>query len=130
MTLPIERKMDKETEPKAQGIDIEQELFDILRKEIQKEIIAGNGSSVSVNVLELPDPGTFCINRYPDWIQDGRPVYGVRGHGTTYHRFFNDWMRGRKPVYELDDFPWSYFTLSDRDQTELENDWSEYIYSL
>lgn len=67
----------------------------------------------------------FGINQYEGQTADGRQVYGIRGRGETYTRFWKEFRY--KVRWEKDDWPWSYIALEEQDELEFREKWKEYI---
>jgi hypothetical protein len=68
----------------------------------------------------------FGINRYEGWTANKRQVYGIRGIGDTYNQFWKNFKKF-KPIYEYDDFPWSYVALNEEDEKIFLQEYSAFI---
>lgn len=66
----------------------------------------------------------FWIMKYEGWTANKQQVYGIRGIGPTYKSFWEQYKK-YKPIYDSDDFPWSYIAFEDQEQ--FEKDWKQYI---
>jgi hypothetical protein len=64
------------------------------------------------------------INKYEGWTANKQQVYGIRGIGPTYASFWKQYKQ-YKPIWEDDDFPWSYVAFEDQEQ--FEKDWNQFI---
>jgi len=99
--------------------------------EIDKEITELLASSAITGVTkELPAAPTgdmLAIHRFIGWKEDGRQVYGVRGMGPTYKKFYNEWYNSTRVVWCRDDFPWDYNTFTKLSEADLIDQWGTYI---
>ena len=68
----------------------------------------------------------FGINRYEGWTANKRQVYGIRGIGDTYKQFWKNFKKF-KPIYEHDDFPWSYVAFNEEDEKIFLQEYSAFI---
>lgn len=67
----------------------------------------------------------FGINQYEGWTANGRQVYGVRGQGALYSRFWKEFRY--KVIWESDNWPWSYFALNEDDEKDFRSKWKDEI---
>jgi hypothetical protein len=68
----------------------------------------------------------FGIHRYIGWTANKKQVYGIRGIGDTYNKFWKDFKKFT-PIYERDDFPWSYVAFNEEDETIFLREYSTFI---
>ena len=69
----------------------------------------------------------LTIYRYKGEFKNGRQVYGIRGMGRDYSRFYNVWYYNKKPVYTHEDFPWDYNAFAEEDEQDLIKIWGKFI---
>jgi len=116
---------------KLHGIDVEAELMAILQQEIDVEVKETLKNNPNAFKRPPPEkPGVITIVQYEDSLQDGRQVYGVRGFGEIYEKFFDVWRPSKKCVYQHHDWPWSYFTFNEKDEKDLIEEWKEHFLEL
>jgi hypothetical protein len=76
----------------------------------------------------MQDPNdVFGIFKYEGWTANNRQIYGVRGIGSTYSDFWQD-FKNWHAIWERDDWPWSYIALSEKDEADLIAKYGKYIY--
>lgn len=72
----------------------------------------------------------FGIARYVSWYQDGKQVYGIRGTGEDAKTFYLWLNSGKHIVYNLDDFPWHYITLTNAAENQMYLVFEKHIYNV
>jgi hypothetical protein len=70
----------------------------------------------------------FALTEYEGWTANGRQVFGCRGFGEIYGKFWKEFYVKYKPIYDTDDWPWSYFALNEEDEAKFREKWSKVIY--
>ena len=67
----------------------------------------------------------FIISEYQNWTKEGHQVYGIRGIGETYKKFWKSF--NYNVVWKNDDWPWSYVALTKEDEVRFRSDWKDHI---
>ena len=68
----------------------------------------------------------FGINKYEGWTANKKQVYGIRGQGELYKKFWSS-SKQYKFIWEHDDWPWSYVAMDEESEQQFIKDWSEHI---
>jgi hypothetical protein len=71
------------------------------------------------------DVDVFGINKYEGWTANNRQVYGIRGIGPTYDKFWKNFRY--KVEWEHDDWPWSYVALNEEDEAYFLVEWGKHV---
>ena len=77
-------------------------------------------------VGEMSD-NVLGLTKYVGWTVNGNQVYGCRGFGEEYKRFWKEFQE-YSPVWESDDWPWSYFAFNLDDEAKFQEKWAAIIY--
>lgn len=69
----------------------------------------------------------LCINEYQNSTANKRQIFGIRGMGHQYNEFWKHLRENYKPIYDSDDWPWSYLAFSEEDEKNFRAKYADLI---
>jgi putative protein kinase ArgK-like GTPase of G3E family len=92
-----------------------------------KTISGKHGKKVTITqhgMIDMQD--VFGINKYEGWTANKQQVYGIRGQGKEYEIFWKNYKK-YNPIWEDDDWPWSYIAFDETGEKTFIEDWNQHI---